>query len=331
MKNYFIHKFNLLLIRLGKFIKRGPDLKSISANYDDSLNKSIKHTGYANDKNKTLYYATFYHYLNNIPKIIKPEKVDCLLAQSYADHRFLNFKGPKVYYTLEPNSNKERSTIELLKKINEDKHVLSFNDPSSISRLYYPSIRKRKSHIEQLHRIMSNERTGFCAIINRYSENKNFDLVHERNRYVEAFYPHIDIYGREPWEGENKWNKYSTYRGRCSNKRKTLLNYVFNLCFENSYEDGYISEKIIDSLMAGCIPIYWGGGAYLLDTIPSDCYVNCRDLEPKQVLQRLLIMPHSEVITYREAGIKFLSSKKASPFEQKDYRIKIINKLRAQL
>ena len=42
------------------------------------------------------------------------------------------------------------------------------------------------------------------------------------------------------------------------NKREYLKRYRFNLCPENSDSEGYITEKIFDSIISGCIPIYWG-------------------------------------------------------------------------
>ena len=42
------------------------------------------------------------------------------------------------------------------------------------------------------------------------------------------------------------------------NKLKFLSNYRFNICFENSSRNGYVTEKIFESLLSGCIPIYYG-------------------------------------------------------------------------
>lgn len=39
-----------------------------------------------------------------------------------------------------------------------------------------------------------------------------------------------------------------------------LKNFMFNICPENFSAKGYITEKIFDAIVAGCIPIYWGGG-----------------------------------------------------------------------
>ena len=47
------------------------------------------------------------------------------------------------------------------------------------------------------------------------------------------------------------------------NKIEFLSNYKFSIAMENSDGDGYLSEKIVDSFLAGTIPIYYGD--YLLD------------------------------------------------------------------
>lgn len=42
------------------------------------------------------------------------------------------------------------------------------------------------------------------------------------------------------------------------NKIEYLKKYKFNICPENSDNQYYVTEKLIHSIMAGCIPIYWG-------------------------------------------------------------------------
>ena len=43
-----------------------------------------------------------------------------------------------------------------------------------------------------------------------------------------------------------------------SSKVDYLSNFVFNLCSENSNTEGYCTEKLMDCVTSGCIPIYWG-------------------------------------------------------------------------
>ena len=47
------------------------------------------------------------------------------------------------------------------------------------------------------------------------------------------------------------------------NKFEFFGSYKFTIAMENSEGDGYISEKIVDSFLAGTIPIYYGD--YMID------------------------------------------------------------------
>ena len=51
--------------------------------------------------------------------------------------------------------------------------------------------------------------------------------------------------------------------GPVINKIKFLSSYKFSIAMENSEGDGYISEKIIESFLAGTIPLYYGD--YMID------------------------------------------------------------------
>jgi alpha(1,3/1,4) fucosyltransferase len=41
-------------------------------------------------------------------------------------------------------------------------------------------------------------------------------------------------------------------------KRNFMKSYRYNICLENSIRDGYVTEKVFESLYSGCIPIYNG-------------------------------------------------------------------------
>ena len=51
--------------------------------------------------------------------------------------------------------------------------------------------------------------------------------------------------------------------GTVKNKTEFLSSYKFSIAMENTEGQGYISEKILDSFLAGTIPIYYGG--YMID------------------------------------------------------------------
>jgi len=52
---------------------------------------------------------------------------------------------------------------------------------------------------------------------------------------------------------------YGSQTRPVANKIETLKQYQYNLCFENTYTPGYVTEKIVDSFLGGAYPIYWGG------------------------------------------------------------------------
>lgn len=43
-----------------------------------------------------------------------------------------------------------------------------------------------------------------------------------------------------------------------SHKMNCISSYRYNICPENSLAQGYTTEKVFQSLAAGCVPIYWG-------------------------------------------------------------------------
>lgn len=46
--------------------------------------------------------------------------------------------------------------------------------------------------------------------------------------------------------------------GNWNSIHNTMKNYLFSISMENTIKPGYITEKIVKSFQAGCIPIYWG-------------------------------------------------------------------------
>jgi Glycosyltransferase family 10 (fucosyltransferase) C-term len=69
------------------------------------------------------------------------------------------------------------------------------------------------------------------------------------------------------------------------NKSEVIENYNFNICFENDLYPGYITEKVVQAYLAGCIPIYYG-----LDKIGhlnSRAMVNVADIGFQQSLETI--------------------------------------------
>lgn len=64
------------------------------------------------------------------------------------------------------------------------------------------------------------------------------------------------------------------FKGSISSKYETLRNFRFSLAFENAEtSNGYITEKLFDSMFSGCIPIYIGA-SNITDFIPEGTFIN---------------------------------------------------------
>ena len=98
---------------------------------------------------------------------------------------------------------------------------------------------------------IKNKRKKFCgAVISNKKASTYFRLnfIKELNKYKK-----VDMGGRA----------FNNIGKIVKDKINFLSSYKFSLSMENSEGDGYISEKIIDSFIAGTIPIYYGD--YMID------------------------------------------------------------------
>lgn len=89
-----------------------------------------------------------------------------------------------------------------------------------------------------------SKRKKFCAFIH---SNPN---ANKRNEFLDKLskYKKVDSGGAA----------FNNIGYLVSDKLEWLKEYKFCMCFENFSEYGYLTEKLIDGMMGGCIPIYWG-------------------------------------------------------------------------
>ena len=90
------------------------------------------------------------------------------------------------------------------------------------------------------------EKTKSLSMVTSGIKGGFYDYRINMSRYL-AGSGFCDVFGRG--------NRYAT---EVANKSDALLPYRFSVCMENGVWDGYISDKIIDAVMCGCVPIYVG-------------------------------------------------------------------------
>lgn len=103
---------------------------------------------------------------------------------------------------------------------------------------------------------------------------------------------------------------FPSYRGTLSEKRPLLSNYKFSICYENARDiPGYITEKIFDCFLTGCIPVYWGAPD-VARYIPPECFIDRRNFKTHEDLYDFMRrMPDEEMSKKRHAMVEYLSGK----------------------
>ena len=166
----------------------------------------------------------------------------------------LDSKGINIFYTGEAHKNNYDSKDILL----------GFDETSIENKIFrlpiwylYVNWWSEKNEV--------SEDIGYKININELCLEKNekdFDAFFERkfcsivssndvpNRFLA--YDAISSLGKVDAYG-NAFNNY--YNG---SKLNLIKNYKFNICFENCISEGYVTEKLFEAKLAGCIPIYWG-------------------------------------------------------------------------
>lgn len=107
------------------------------------------------------------------------------------------------------------------------------------------------------------KKTEFCSFV--YS---NYRASEERK----IFFDKLNKYKKVNAGG----GYLNNIGGKVANKLKFELKHKFSIAFENSSRAGYTTEKIVGSLVAKTIPIYWGNPEIGRE-FNEKCFINCHN------------------------------------------------------
>jgi hypothetical protein len=109
----------------------------------------------------------------------------------------------------------------------------------------------------------------FAVVRQRVVRFCNFIYSNENAKERVAFFDLLSQYKRVDAGGGVRNN----LGFKVANKREFVSGCKFTIAFENSSRAGYATEKVIEPLLVGSIPIYWGDPTIELDFNP-DCLIN---------------------------------------------------------
>jgi len=192
----------------------------------------------------------------------------------------------------------------------------TFIDNKTYVKFFYPQVSLAMT--DQV--IPFNEKKLAVLIAsNRSAVNHPAELYSKRKQTIRFFERHapqdFDFYGHG-WPAA----QYPSYRGELRYtggvpaKVLVLPHYKFCICYENSIWPGYVTEKIWDCFVSGCVPVYWGA-PNVKQFIPENCFVDrtrfASDAEMYQFISQISEQEHA---AYLEAIRNFLESPQAGFF-----------------
>lgn len=157
-----------------------------------------------------------------------------------------------------------------------------------------------------------------CISGNKHSDHPD-ELYSERERAIfgiEKIAPEdFDLYG-----GGWDTNVHPSYRGRVEKKAAVYHQYRFALALENMQNvKGYVSEKILDCLTTGIVPVYKGADN-IVEYVPEECFIRYERFgSAGEMLDFLRKMDKEEYEGYLAAAQKFLKSDMVKRFAGEEY------------
>jgi hypothetical protein len=91
---------------------------------------------------------------------------------------------------------------------------------------------------------------------------------------------------------------------------------------------GYVTEKLFDALLSGCVPVYLGNES-IQKYVPQDVFIDARQFRTRLDLIKMIeTMPEDRWRSMRDAGSAFLSSASSDHFSWSQYVQTLIDAVR---
>jgi alpha(1,3/1,4) fucosyltransferase len=151
----------------------------------------------------------------------------------------------------------------------------------------------------------------------------SFVASNPRGSFRNAFFKKLNRLKKVDSAGRH----FNNFGSRIDDKLNFLKNYRFNLAFENSQSPGYVTEKLIEPLLMGCIPIYWGAPDVAKDFNPA-CMINVSDFSDfGEAIDYILQADRDESIRLRHLSAPVFQNNIAPEVLNESYLLNPIIKL----
>ena len=267
------------------------------------------------------------------------EEADGLLSKWRPDPELLEFPGPRVWYCCEP-----RSTSKLYES-EEWQRVIQHLKPDQMLHHQHADPERRVPHITHWGKIgvdgREDRKAKAVAVASNFGGPPRNRWKAMRRRVAFATHGLVDLYGRrESWE---KFRRHlwswpglpKNYAGEIpggwgvEEKLGRMAQYRVAVCLENTCEPNYFTEKFVDAVRAGCIPVY-----HAHDTVREGILRDAQWVDPEdygwEVETTLEAALREDGGGYRETNAKWLQSKAVRATSAREVYRRIAEVLAAQ-
>lgn len=224
----------------------------------------------------------FYNLLKSNYDLVIDENPDLLFYSSFG-HKYLNYKCKRIFYTGE-NIRPDFAACDFAFSFDFIFNTKHFRLP--LYSIYIdhhnmlPKLEQKKTR-EEATKIWK-AKTKFCCMV---VSNPNCA------KRVE-FFKHLTTY-KSVDSGGGVLNNVG---GRVADKAAFIKNYKFVISFENSDQDGYTTEKVIEPILQDCIPIYWGNKLVSKD-FNSQRFLDYNQFESeKDLIKRIMEIDQNDTL-----------------------------------
>ena len=286
-----------------------------SINYDERLTPLLKMQKEFERRGDQLHTVDLFIELEKVDYFLFFERNDRWLKK-LIDHKW---EHKAVYCNAEPPIvNPMHDKKNIYKLLNYYPYIMTWNmdlvDEKRFFKKNIPYVFKI-----QFSEIPFEERKLLTSISGNEHSDHPDELYSERERVIsvlEKKYPEdFEFYGTG-WEKTD----HISYRGRVENKAETYHHYRFALAFENMKNvRGYVSEKILDCLVSGIVPVY-AGADDISDYVPQECFIPYQRFQnPEEMMEYLKAIDEKQYKGYLNAIRNFLNSDQTKVFDGEEY------------
>ncbi len=248
------------------------------------------------------------------------DQADALLALYDPSEELLTFRGPKLWYTMEPSWHHHYHSHPIGKQL---VRMLSENERAYYShrmeafRIPHPTFRSPLSSPRK-----AEMRFAAVSCVSNFGGRTWFlkPRFRFRNRFI--LDPRVELFGKK--EGWSKFRNFpcfwrkgapKNYRGPVDHGKdhfddafiQFLSGYKVAICLENALEDFYFTEKFVNAVRAGCIPVYRAHDSVRRRFLEGAVWVDPFDFGncPRRTLTYAL---SQDVQTFRATNDRWLNS-----------------------